>query len=558
MRLTSRGLLLGLGAILALRLLAMALMPLADTSEPRYAEIARLMAVSGDWITPWFEPGVPFWGKPPLAFWAPALSIRLFGLSELAVRLPSWLAMLGVLALVHACGRRLHGEQAARWATLLFATMLLPFASAGAVLTDAFLALGITLSMASFLLAPREPRPLWRYGFFVGLAIGLLSKGPLAMVLTAAAIVPWMLWHRNGRAQLRAQPWVRGIALTLLLALPWYIAAEIKTPGFVRYFIVGEHFLRFVDPGWEGDRYGSAHRRPYGSIWLDWLLATLPWGLAWLGLLLWPRRHAPLRPRLAAAMRDPVGTYLLAWALATPVFFTLSGNILWTYVLPALPPVALALGHRASQWRAAGPGRLLLAGMALAPAAALALAMQARMQPDRYKTEKQLVQCAQSVMEMNDRLYFVDSRPFSARYYSRGTARLIASSALAEVLPGPGQKVYLAVRKDAAGTLLAGWRGTATPLCSSRRYTLLQVTGARAPRSRIRLRISNRICAPACAVLAVASYDGATSTRSPPTMSSPASPRSMAWASRTVTPPTSGVPVPGAKAGSRQSMSNDT
>lgn len=176
MRLTSRGLLLGLGVILALRLLAMTLMPLADTSEPRYAEIARLMAASGDWITPWFEPGVPFWGKPPLAFWAPALSIRLLGLSELAVRLPSWLAMLGVLALVHACGRRLHGEQAARWATLLFATMLLPFASAGAVLTDAFLALGITLSMVSFLLAPREPRPWWRYGFFAGLTIGLLSR----------------------------------------------------------------------------------------------------------------------------------------------------------------------------------------------------------------------------------------------------------------------------------------------------------------------------------------------------------------------------------------------
>ncbi|MCH5805051.1 glycosyltransferase family 39 protein, partial [Salmonella enterica] len=90
---------------------------------------------------------------PPLAFWAQALSIRLFGLSELAVRLPTWLAMLGVLALVHRCARQLRGEQAARWATLLFATMLLPYASAGAVLTDAFLALGITLSMVSFLLA---------------------------------------------------------------------------------------------------------------------------------------------------------------------------------------------------------------------------------------------------------------------------------------------------------------------------------------------------------------------------------------------------------------------
>ncbi|MFY1842474.1 ArnT family glycosyltransferase [Achromobacter xylosoxidans] len=480
MRLTSRGLLLGLGVILALRLLAMTLMPLADTSEPRYAEIARLMAASGDWITPWFEPGVPFWGKPPLAFWAPALSIRLLGLSELAVRLPSWLAMLGVLALVHACGRRLHGEQAARWATLLFATMLLPFASAGAVLTDAFLALGITLSMVSFLLAPREPRPWWRYGFFAGLTIGLLSKGPLAVVLTAAAIVPWMLWHRNGRAQLQALPWASGIALTLMLALPWYIAAELKTPGFLRYFIIGEHFLRFVDPGWQGDRYGSAHQRPYGAIWLDWLLATLPWGLVWLGLLLWPRRQAPLRQRVPTALRDPATTYLLAWALATPAFFTLSGNILWTYVLPALPPVALALGNQASQWRAARPGRLLLAGMALAPSAALALALLAWARPVHYKTEKQLVQQAEAAMREGDRLYFVDSRPFSARYYSRDTAGLIEPADLAAVLPEPGQRVFLAVPKDEAGSLLAGWHGTVTPLYSSRRYTLLRVAGATA------------------------------------------------------------------------------
>ena len=477
MRLTSRGLLLGLGAILALRLLAMAMLPFIDTSEPRYAEIARLMATTGDWITPWFEPGVPFWGKPPLAFWAPALSIRLFGLSELALRLPSWLAMLGVLALVHARGRQLHGEQAARWATLLFATMLLPFATAGAVLTDAFLALGVTLSMVSFLLAPRDPRPLWRYGFFVGLAIGLLAKGPLALVLTAGAIVPWMLWHRNGRAQLRALPWAGGIALTLALALPWYIAAEIKTPGFLRYFIIGEHFLRFVDPGWEGDRYGSAHRRPYGSIWLDWLIATMPWGLAWLGLSLWPRRGAPLRRRVATALRDPATTYLLAWGLVTPAFFTLSGNILWTYVLPALPPVALALGREASRWRDARPGRLLLAGMALAPAAALVLALLAWIQPDRYKTEKQLVQQAQAAMGVDDRLYFVGSRPFSARYYSRDTAGLVAAPALAGVLPGAGRQVFLAVRKRDADTLLAGWRGAVTPLYSSRRYILLKVAG---------------------------------------------------------------------------------
>lgn len=184
------------------------------------------------------------------------------------------------------------------------------------------------------------------------------------------------------------------------------------------------------------------------------------------------------RRRVPTALRDPATTYLLAWALATPAFFTLSGNILWTYVLPALPPVALALGNQASQWRAARPGRLLLAGMALAPAAALALALLAWARPVHYKTEKQLVQQAEAAMREGDRLYFVDSRPFSARYYSRDTAGLIEPADLAAVLPEPGQRVFLAVPKDEAGSLLAGWHGTVTPLYSSRRYTLLRVAGA--------------------------------------------------------------------------------
>jgi len=83
-----------LAAALLLPLISMAIVPCYDTSEPRYAEITRIMAETGDWVTPWFDPGVPFWGKPPLSFWAQALSIKTFGLTEFAVRFPSWLCLL--------------------------------------------------------------------------------------------------------------------------------------------------------------------------------------------------------------------------------------------------------------------------------------------------------------------------------------------------------------------------------------------------------------------------------------------------------------------------------
>ncbi|HEU6454869.1 MAG TPA: glycosyltransferase family 39 protein, partial [Roseateles sp.] len=70
------------------RLSAMAWLPLMDTTEARYGDIGRRMAALGDWVTPWFDEGVPFWGKPPLSFWLTAASMRLFGLSEFAARLP--------------------------------------------------------------------------------------------------------------------------------------------------------------------------------------------------------------------------------------------------------------------------------------------------------------------------------------------------------------------------------------------------------------------------------------------------------------------------------------
>jgi 4-amino-4-deoxy-L-arabinose transferase-like glycosyltransferase len=165
--------LLALAAILLSRFVGMAIYPFADTTEPRYAEIARLMVETGDWITPWFEPGVPFWGKPPLSFWSQAAAIKLFGLSEFALRLPSWLATIGMVYLTWRLALQLWGSHVARWSALIFSSMALTYVSAGAVMTDAFLALGTTLSLVSFCLATQEQGFAWRWLFFLGLTIGL-------------------------------------------------------------------------------------------------------------------------------------------------------------------------------------------------------------------------------------------------------------------------------------------------------------------------------------------------------------------------------------------------
>ncbi|ANN65972.1 ArnT family glycosyltransferase [Bordetella bronchialis] len=449
-----------LAGIWAIRVFAMAAMPFVDTSEPRYAEIARLMAVSGDWITPWFAPDVPFWGKPPLAFWAQALCIRVFGLSELSIRMASLPPMAGMLWLGYVLARNMSSrEAAARWLAI-FSTMLLPAAAAGAVLTDTYLAFAVCLCMTAFHLAGQGAGWRWRYGFFVGLGIGLLAKGPLAVVLVAGAIIPWLAWRRwlaAGPAQaLPRLPWLSGILVTAALALPWYVAAEIKTPGFLRYFILGEHFYRFVDPGWQGDRYGSAHDSPYGSIWLEWLVASLPWGAAGLAAAVWRCRDRGFRrERLPAILRDARWSYLLAWALATPLFFTFAGNIIWTYVLPALPPVALLLATAMPDAPRPALRKAILACVLAVPLAFLVVGTAAIVAPGRFKTEKDLVNAAAAMQAPGETLYFVGRVPFSGRFYSRGTARAIDLDRVDEVIPPAGGRVFLAIPRDDEAEALA-------------------------------------------------------------------------------------------------------
>ena len=97
--------------------------------------------------------------------------------------------------------------------------------------------------MVGFYLAPKENVWYWRYGFFIGLGIGLLAKGPLALVISGAPIAVWVLLQGKLMFYLRSMPWIRGTLLTLVITLPWYILAELKTPGFINYLIVGEPLL---------------------------------------------------------------------------------------------------------------------------------------------------------------------------------------------------------------------------------------------------------------------------------------------------------------------------
>ena len=468
-----------LGTMLVVRIIAMVVLPLADTTEPRYAEIARLMMTTNDWITPLFEPGVPFWGKPPLSFWAQAISFKLFGINEFAGRLPALLAFLATVWMLWRLAVSVVNTQVAAASIVVYSGMVLTFLAAGTVMTDSYLLLGTTWAMVAFYLAPKEDFWYWRYGLFIGLGIGLLAKGPLALVIAGAPIGVWVLLQGKLMFYLRSMPWIRGTLLTLVIALPWYILAELKTPGFINYFIVGEHFMRFVDPGWTGDLYGYAHTEPKGMVWLHWLMGSAPWGPLALLLLVGHLFRASWRQTLWQAVRQPVVMYVLLWALVTPVFFTPAGNVIWTYVLPSMPAFALLMGwamiklNNGQRWRRLGFNVL----MWLIPIAGLVFSGLVANNNDLMKTEKRIAEYVAQQPQNGDthnwlRLYYLDAKlEFSARFYSHDNAKLVQLDQL-EQLVIQQQGVFLAVPTDRWETTVAHFGDRLEPRIENMRFKL--------------------------------------------------------------------------------------
>jgi len=457
-----------LGGLLLLRLLIAATLPMMETTEPRYAEMSRLMLEKQDWVTPWFNAQTPFWGKPPLSFWMQKISISLLGVNDLAPRLPSWGFGLLLLAVVALLAHVRQGRQAILPTMLLFTSMAMPFVSMGAVMTDVYLAFGVGLSLAAFARLLSAPSPLLGWLFFIGLGISLLAKGPVGVVLTG---IPVFLWTVTGGGWLRLWrllPWVKGSALTLLMALPWYGLAELKTPGFLDYFLLGEHFRRFVEPGWAGDLYGDAHQRPKGTIWIFWVLGALPWSL----IFLWRYGHESWRDRRFSLPGDELGRFLLFWALAPMLFFTMAGNILPAYVLPGLPATAVLMhaylkpsGKKLWWWSLAAPLAIALA----------AVVLMAR--PARWASERANVEAFERVAGTAGQLAYLEKVPASASYYSRGAAEQVSLPGLdAWLARGQGDR-YLVVHDKHAPLLRERTDVRAVELSRSRTTVLFKITG---------------------------------------------------------------------------------
>lgn len=324
--------------LLLCRIVASYFIPLNDSTEARYGEIARKMLETGDWITLQHDYGVPFWAKPPLSTWLSALSMKCFGVNEFAVRLPGLVCSLGILWLVWDLAKKHSGMVMATTAVLVLAGTLYFFLDAGTVMTDPALIFCTTFALVAFWHALVYKQVLWSYLFFIALGLGLLAKGPIAVVLVGMSVFCWVMIRHEWVNLWRQLPWIKGILIVLAIAAPWYVWAEIRTPGFLNYFIIGEHLSRFLTPGWTGDKYGMAHHAPKGMIWLYAIAGIFPWCI-WMGVGLFKGRK--LLSSLYKDDDDGWMSYLLVCVLVPLVFFTFASNIIYPYVFPSLPFFAL-------------------------------------------------------------------------------------------------------------------------------------------------------------------------------------------------------------------------
>ncbi|MDX2448785.1 MAG: glycosyltransferase family 39 protein [Desulfobacterales bacterium] len=306
--------------------------PLFDEDEGAYSEVTREMLQSGDFVTPRLN-GDTFFHKPPMIYWVQAASVKLFGLNEFALRLPSALASVAWLLLLFRFARRYFNSAVAWYAVFFVATSLQTSIVAKAAIADALLNLFVTLAMFSIYAYYRHERKRDIYLTFVLMALGFLTKGPIAILIPFVASGVffgikrrWALWFKAIFNPL-------GWGLLLLIALPWYVALYLQHG---RGFIDEIFFTHNVS------RFQTAFEGHSGS-----LFYYIP--VILIGMIPHTAFLIKAATRTRALLKDELNLYLAIWFVFVFILFSLAGTKLHHYILYGYIPLFLfmaqAVGH---------------------------------------------------------------------------------------------------------------------------------------------------------------------------------------------------------------------
>lgn len=318
---------------------------LVKSDEGRYAEIAREMAVTGDWITPRYN-GVKYFEKPVLLYWATAAAFSLFGEHEWTARLWVGLTSFAGVVLLFLTGQAIFGRLAGLLSAAVLASSILWVGGGHMNTTDMGVTFFLQCALCTLLLAHRPNiSPAASRGFMLAcwaaMALAVLSKGLIGIVLPGLVLAAYLAVTRDLSLLSRLHVG-KGLCVFLAIAAPWFLMVSIRNPEFAPFFFIHEHFGRYtVVEGY--NRYG-----PWWYFIVILAAGMLPWTLAMPHAL--ASGHSGVKPYRSVGRVHP-RLMLVLWSLLILVFFSISRSKLPGYILPVVPAIALLIGATLAQMR---------------------------------------------------------------------------------------------------------------------------------------------------------------------------------------------------------------
>jgi 4-amino-4-deoxy-L-arabinose transferase-like glycosyltransferase len=307
---------------------------LIGADEPRYAQVAREMLDRGDWITPTLG-GHAWLEKPPLYYWQAMIAYSIFGVTDVAARIPAAVDATLLVIAVYLFFRefRRGGEIDAALITASCAGVI---GYARAASMDMALAAAFGIGMLAWWAWRETGRRIFLAAFYVLAALGMLAKGPVAPFLAGLIIVLFAAVAREWRALLKSL-WPPGILLFCLIALPWYLAVQMRNPQFFREFILEHNLARFSTNLYR-------HPQPFWYYVPVTVLALMPW-IAFVIAAITESLRAWWGERKSAETDIELKFRMFAccWLIVPLLFFSISQSKLPGYILPAVPAGAVLL-----------------------------------------------------------------------------------------------------------------------------------------------------------------------------------------------------------------------
>ena len=350
---------------------------LFETSEGRYASVARHMLDSGDWLTPRHN-GLRHFTKPPVTYWFAAAGMKIFGINEFGARFFLSIAAGATALATWYLGKLLFCRVTGLIASLVLISSMYFQTQFRGLTTDPYLTAFETLMALAFFAWLSRQKKRWYFTFWLATAAAMLTKGPPGL-LPLAGLIPAVLLTGHRLQLKKLFGTAAGWAIFVVVGLGWYLLVAFMNPGLLSYFLIDETVKRVAS---------NAHQR---SAPIYYFLVLLPAGIfPWTGYLL-----LALKEQIGRFRKSRSATFMLLWVGVPLLIFTLSRSKLAGYTLPLLVPLALLTAQMLRQTLLrANPVTTKLryfAGLAVVTAlAAIALIIVGYQRLEEFKTIAQI------------------------------------------------------------------------------------------------------------------------------------------------------------------------